>query len=487
MKYPIYSPTITPYTASVHKAIADGWISSQGEFIEKSRQKCAELLQVPYVVMVNNGTSATHLLYKALRFKYPSLSRIYVPDYVFVAVWNCALYEYPSSMISVLKTDPTTLNMCVDEDYILSLEPNAAVVIVHNVGNVVDVPRLQRLRSDLVFVEDCCEAFLETYEGRPTGTASLCAAVSFFGNKIVTTGEGGLWYTHDKELYDFIYKSCHHGMTSERYVYDVLGYNYRMTNLQAAFLYEQLLDIDAILDRKRRVQSRYISLFPNWMTTTGLWMNVLRIPGASYSKIAPQLRNYEIDSRPMFYSIHTHAHLQHISAVSTPIQHEEIVMIPSSPDLTAFDQVLIALTLRALVSGHTPPHVHRISSSNRSLLDAFVANDLPQTFRYFRTRTVDTCLNTHTLTLVATEGDRPIGYAHLDDRWIGVCVLPETQGRGYGSFLIELLLETARHMDISQVRLTVDLDNEVAIRLYNRMGFVVQESTETYHHMIKDL
>lgn len=482
LRYPIYTPDISNYTRSVREALDSGWISSQGEFIEKASTLVSARLGTPHVVLVNNGTSATHLLYKALKFKHPSIRKIYVPDYVFVAVWNCALYEYPADMIAVLPIDPVTLNPVFSE-----IEPHSAVVIVHNIGNVVNVPELQRQRPDLVFVEDCCEAFLETYEGRPTGTASLCAAVSFFGNKIVTTGEGGLWYTHDKELYDFIYKSCHHGMTSERYIYDVLGYNYRITNLQAAFLYDQLVDIDAILDRKRCVRARYESLLPGWMITTGLWMNVLRIPGASYSKIAAQLRIYGIDVRPMFYPIHSHSHLRCISADSPPIRHEEIVMIPSSPRLTAFDQVLIALTIRGVVSGQTPPHVHRISHSNRALLDAFVANDLPQTFRYFQTRSVDTCLDTHTLTLIATEGDRPIGYAHLDDRWIGVCILPETQGRGYGTFLVQLLLEIARHMEISQVRLTVDLNNEGAYRLYLRMGFVVQESTETYHHMIKDL
>lgn len=482
MQYPIYTPDISRYTSSLHSAIADGWISSQGEFIEKARAAAAAVLGSPYVVLVNNGTSATHLLYKALKFKHPDLRKIYVPDYVFAAVWNCALYEYPPEMLSVLPTDPVTLNPVFAD-----LEPNSAVVVVHNIGNVVNVPELRRQRPDLVVVEDCCEAFLETYEGRKTGTASLCAAVSFFGNKIVTTGEGGLWYTSDKELYDFIYKSCHHGMTSERYVYDVLGYNYRMTNLQAALLYDQLRDIDAILDWKREIRRRYDALLPGWMTTTGLWMNVLRIPGSSYPALAPLLHERGIDTRPMFYSIHTHAHLRKVPAVSSPIRHEELLMIPSSPGLTAIDQVLIASTLRALVDGHRPPKVHRITSSNRDLLDAFVANELPSTFRYFAKRSVDTCLETHTATLVATEGDRPLGYAHLDDRWIGVCVLPESQGRGYGSFLLHLVIDIARELGVSQVRLTVDRDNEVAYRLYCRRGFVVEASTDTYHRMTKDL
>jgi len=91
MHYPIYTPDISRYTTSIHKAIADGWISSPGEFIEKARTVSSAVLGSPYIVLVNNGTSATHLLYKALKFKHPNLRRIYVPDYVFAAVWNCAL------------------------------------------------------------------------------------------------------------------------------------------------------------------------------------------------------------------------------------------------------------------------------------------------------------------------------------------------------------------------------------------------------------
>lgn len=82
-------------------------------------------------------------------------------------------------MLHVLEMNPETLNMREDEEYIMGLEKDAAVVVVHNIGNVVNVPRLQRLRPDLIFVEDNCEAFLETYEDRKTGTASLCAAISF--------------------------------------------------------------------------------------------------------------------------------------------------------------------------------------------------------------------------------------------------------------------------------------------------------------------
>lgn len=483
MDYPIYTPDISKYTTSIVSAIQDGWISSQGAFIEKARERASAVIGSPYVVLVNNGTSATHLLYKSLKFKYPNLQRIYVPDYVFAAVWNCALYEYSPDILTVLPTDKTTLNPVFPNTF----PPNSALVVVHNIGNVVNVPALKRAHPDLVIVEDCCEAFLEEYEGQKTGTASLCGAVSFFGNKVITTGEGGLWYTNDKELYEFIYKSCHHGMTSERYVYDVLGYNYRMTNLQAALLYDQLGDIEAILGRKRAIRDTYVELLPGWMITGGLWMNVLRVPGVSYSTIAPFLRAYGIDTRPMFYSIHTHSHLRQITASSTPIDHSEVFMIPSSPTLTTYDQVYIAKTLQSVVKGRTPPTVHRMTVSNRSKLDAFIAQDLPSTFRYFATRTADTCLKTHTLTLIASEGDVDVGYAHLDDRWIGVCILPHYQGRGYGSFLLDFVIDFARTIGIPQVRLTVDITNEVAYAMYLRHGFVVQEQTDAFYRMTKDL
>lgn len=475
MQYPVYTPDIARYTTSITKAIADGWISSQGEFLELARKELSSRLGSPYVVLVNNGTSATHLLYKSIKFKHPEVKRIYVPDSVFVAVWNCALYEYSPEQIVVLPTNPMTLNPVFPDTF----PPHSALVVVHNIGNVVNVPELKRSHPGLVIVEDCCEAFLESYEGQITGTASLCAAVSFFGNKLVTTGEGGAWYTHDKDLYEIIYKSCHHGTTSERYVYDVLGYNYRMTNLQAALLTDQMRDIDGILERKCAVRNRYSTLLPEWLISSGLWMNVLRIPGGVS---ADRLRAVGIDTRPMFYPIHRHSHLRSITAESTDIGHADLVMIPSSPGLTSYDQAYIATAIRAVVKGRTPPVVHRITDANRSLLDAFVANEMPPTFRYFAKRTVDDCLRTHSLTLVVDN----VAYAHLDDRWVGVCVLPASQGKGIGSFLLDVLLAFAHVEGIAPLRLTVDKTNTVAYDLYRRRGFIVQDETEHIYRMTND-
>ena len=460
MKYPIYNPDIAGYTASAHAALNAGWVSSQGEYIDKACELIKKRINTPYAVLMNNGTSATHMLYKALRFKYPGISKIYVPNYVFVAVWNCALYEYSSDQIELMETDPKTLNMREDDAYLKSLDANSAVIVVHNVGNVVNVPRLKRIRPDIVFVEDCCEAFLETYEGKTTGTESMCAAVSFFANKLITSGEGGVFYTSDKDVYDFVYKSCHHGMTSERYIYNVLGYNYRMTNIQAAMLYDQLLDADAIIARKRAVYERYVKLFGEKTATTGIWMFIARLPGVSRTALAER----GTDTRPMFYPASRHTHLT-LKGAESPIEHENLIMLPSSPTLTEFDQVWIANVVQQVRTGIRL----EIVKATPSLIGAFCQTTLPPSFRYFSTRPVSVC-ESHTLTLIGLVDGVPAGYAHIDDRWVGLCILPEFQGKSFGRTLLNFVIDYARVRGIS-LRLSVDADNDPAISLYESVGF----------------
>jgi perosamine synthetase len=485
MRYPIYTPNTNPYVRSLHEAIDSGWVSSQGEFINKARTRLQELTGSPYVVMTNNGTSSTHLLYLSLKFKYPELKTIYVPNYVFVAVWNCALYEYPADMIRVMNVDPVTLNMPQDEAYLQSLEPNAAVVVVHNVGNVINVPRMKRIRPDLVFVEDVCEAFLERYEDSVVGTASLCAGVSFFANKTVTSGEGGAFYTADKELYDFIYKTCHHGMTSERYIYDTLGYNYRMTNLQAALLYDQLMDIDTILAKKRSVYTRYTRLFPNEVATTGIWMFIVRLPSVTDSKdMYRALASCGVDLRPMFYGIDTHSHLRALQAPPDNFHHEQLVMIPSSSTLTAFDQVYIASRIRQYTTSTLSPL--DLVQATPDLIREFASNEMPSTFRYFKNRVVPDCTASHIVTLVGTVDNNPVAYAHIDfeeKNWVGVCVLPAFQRKGYGRIMLQFLIDYARVVDIDTLSLTVDINNVGARELYTTLGFTVRDKTNTYFLM----
>ena len=334
---PIYQPRV--YKESVLKAIESGWVSSQGEFIQKTTDLLKETFNIPYVVLMNNGTSATHMLLKALKFKHPDIKKIYVPNNVFVAVWNVVLYDYDG--FEMLQMDPKTLNMRTDEEYILSLDSHSAVMVVHNVGNIVNVPRLKRLRPDLVFIEDNCEGLFGKYEDIYSGTseASLCSAVSFFANKTIMCGEGGAFFTHDKDVYDFVYCTINHGLSGKKYVYKELGYNYRMTNLQAALLYDQLVHKDEILHDKDVRFTLYEHLLRNAVsipqteenTQKSNWMFICGV-SKPYEEVEEYMKQKGIDIRPFFYDIRVHSHLKDKEG---PVFKTEktYIMLPSFPDL----------------------------------------------------------------------------------------------------------------------------------------------------------
>jgi len=255
----IYEPNIFNYKTSAISAIESEWISNHGEFIKKSTQKIKEIINVKYSILMANGTCSTHCLFLALKFKYPNISKIYVPNNCYVAAWNCVLMEYEKNILEVMKMDINTWNICVDEEYIKELQTNSAVLIVHNLGNIINVSRLKRIRPDLIFIEDNCEGFTGKYENIYSGTSesSLCSSISFYGNKIITTGEGGAFFTNDDDVYNYILKAYSQGMSSIRYLHDTHAYNYRMTNIEAGFLYDQLNDFERIINNKKRIFENY--------------------------------------------------------------------------------------------------------------------------------------------------------------------------------------------------------------------------------------
>jgi perosamine synthetase len=355
---PIYKPYLAPYKSSALKAIEDEWISNHGIYVDLATNALKELLGAKYCILMNNGTSTTHCLFKALKFKYPHISKLYVPNNVFIAPWNCALLEYTSEQLEVVKLDPLTMNMETSESYIKTLEENAAVVIVHNLGNIVNVPRLKRLRPDLIFVEDNCEGLFGKYEDQYSGSseASLCSAVSFYGNKTITTGEGGAFFTNDFDVYKFMKTYYSHGMSDVRYVHCIEGTNYRMTNIQAGFLYDQLNDIHTILQMKSRVYNTYKSLLTPHIESGSVrllshephtehshWIFSLFISGLNYNDFERYMNDKNVQVRPLFYDIHAHVHLQdiHKHESSSNQSISSGCMIPSYPELTTEEQMYI--------------------------------------------------------------------------------------------------------------------------------------------------
>jgi len=361
----IYQPDIEKYSVSAIHAIKTGWISNHGEYIEKTSSLLKRIFNVKHCILMANGTCATHCLFLAIKHKHPEIRKIYVPNNCYVAAHNSVLMEYEKYQLTVMRMDVNTWNIDTSEDYIKTLDVNSAIFIVHNLGNIVNVPRLKRIRPDLVFVEDNCEGIFGKYEGVYSGISesALCSSVSFYGNKIITSGEGGAFFTNDDDVYAYMKGVYSQGMSNVRYLHNVHAYNYRMTNVQAAFIYDQLNDLETILQNKQRVFENYRVLLRGLIdagkvrlfecekeTESSNWIFSVRLVGntATIEETTQFFIHNGVDIRPFFYPIHMHDHLSDF-VVDDPVSallNKEVIMIPSSPTITEEDQKKVVEVIR---------------------------------------------------------------------------------------------------------------------------------------------
>ncbi len=345
---PIYQPYFTKKNLDyAHKAIDSGWVSSQGEYLDLTKNKLKEILQCKKLILTNNGTSATHLLAIALKYKYPHITKIIVPNNVYVAAWNSFLYDKNYKLLPI-DSNLNTWNIDTSKLEHL-LDKNTAVLIVHNIGNVINVPKLKRQFPDTIFLEDNCEGFLGKYEEKFTGTECFVSSISFFGNKTITSGEGGAFITNDDDVFEHINKVKNQGQTNKKYIHDVLGYNYRMTNLQAAILYGQLESLSEIKEKKHNIFELYrkkLSCLDNVVfqeveenTEHSEWFFGLRFVDFDLNKKKDlELYLYEIgiETRPMFYDLTKHKHFSSYELDNTnSVQlNNQCLLLPSYPELT---------------------------------------------------------------------------------------------------------------------------------------------------------
>lgn len=346
-RIPIYKPYLTKRSVSYAKdAIDSGWISSIGEYLERATEELKSLTNSKYAVLVNNGTAATHLCVRALKRKYPDTKRVFVPSACYVAAYNCLMYDNNNWILESSDINIDTWNMAIPKH-----NPDDAIMAVHNLGNIID---LQNVSCPII--EDSCESFFANVKN----PKSLCSSLSFFGNKNVTSGEGGAVLTDDEETFVFIKKIMGQGQTAQRYVHDELGYNYRMTNIQAAILLGQLENYEHIHNKKRDVFRIYNNILKNidGIRTQKIeidhsfWIYGVRLLGSkSYQKNKEFLNSAGIDVRPMFYPSTTHKHVN-VAGEHKNINliHDEIVLLPSYPELTVKQIEYICSKIKELIN-----------------------------------------------------------------------------------------------------------------------------------------
>jgi perosamine synthetase len=301
----------------VLEALDSTWISSNGRFIGAFEDAFADRCGVRHAVAVNTGTAALHVALLALRVG-PG-DEVIVPALTYVASAAAVLYcggipVFAESDASTGNIDPSALEQLITPR-------TKAIMVVHLYGHPVDIDPVRALaqRHGLPVIEDAAEAHGAEYKGRLVGTLGEIATFSFYGNKIISCGEGGMVVTDDCSLADKVRKLRGQGQdTTRRYWFDEVGFNYRLTNVAAAIGLAQTEQLDWHVGRRREIAAQYaarLSGHPHVRaieepphTRSAFWMNsvVLRDSApADRDSVIAALAARGIETRPFFYPCHT--------------------------------------------------------------------------------------------------------------------------------------------------------------------------------------
>lgn len=280
------------------QAMASGWISGSGEFLDKFEEKFARYIGVDHAITCSSGTAALMLAYHALGVN--GESKVIVPDETFIATYNMA-------RVFTQQVEP----QAVDRDtWTLPLKEikGAYGVGVHLYGNPCDMGDIYKHKFP--FIEDCAQSLGSKFKGKMCGSYGLASIFSFHGSKMLTTGEGGMVCTDNDEMAKRVRHLKSQAMTTP-YHHTGMGYNFRMTNLQAAIGLAQLERIDEMTERKmemtkfynEHLSKEFVRQKDQRNSRVVHWANAYRHPRAP--KVREVLKDMGIETRPGFLGDNT--------------------------------------------------------------------------------------------------------------------------------------------------------------------------------------
>jgi len=345
---PISSPYIDNKAKKyVNKCLNTNWISSQGEYVKKLEKSLAKYHNAKYCIVTSSCTAALHLAIKSLNLG--KGDEIICPDLTFIAPANMIVLS--GAKIQLVDVDPETF--AIDHNQIERKinKKTKAIMVVHQMGHSADMDPITRLakKYKLKIIEDNAESIGGSYKGKKLGTIGDVATLSFFANKIITTGEGGAVITNSKKIAERTYILRDHGMSKvKKYLHLDLGYNYRMTNMQAAIGFSQVKNLNKILKKRNKqllIYNKYlkniknirIRSFKDWCTPAH-WLMTITIKKKNLrNKILKYLYNNGIDARPMINPVSHALHFKNIFRNEKFINSESIsvnsIHLPSSTNL----------------------------------------------------------------------------------------------------------------------------------------------------------
>ncbi|WP_279306060.1 aminotransferase class I/II-fold pyridoxal phosphate-dependent enzyme, partial [Leptospira ellisii] len=346
--------------AYVTECIRTSWISSQGKYVREFENIFKEKMKVAGALAVSNGTVALHLALAALGIR--EGDEVIVPNFTFAASVNAILYAGAVPVLADI--DPKTWNLSAETIRPLLTERTKAIMPVHLYGHPCDMDPILKLarEKDLFVVEDCAEALGSKYKGNEVGSLGDAATFSFFGNKTITTGEGGMVLFRNPEFAERAAILRDHGMSKEkRYWHIEVGFNYRMTNLQAALGVAQMERLDYFVSRKRSIAEYYNSIMKDMIGITlppeevwawnSYWLYTFLLPEGNERRntLTDRMNLDGIETRPVFYPIHImppyRNYIRRDLSVSESISGRGF-SLPSSVNLTEEDMYRVGDSLR---------------------------------------------------------------------------------------------------------------------------------------------
>lgn len=358
----------------VDDALDQGWVSTGGAYITELEEKLAEFLQVKKTAAVQSGTSALHLSLIACGVQPGDM--VIVPTLTFIAAVNPVRYQFAEPVFmdcdDSLCMDPQKLrcfceNECVTEDGQLKHKATGktvkAIVVVHVFGNMADMEAIMDIAQEfhLKVIEDATEALgtqytKGRYAGKFAGTIGDFGAYSFNGNKIITTGGGGAVTAKDPtEVEHLKYLSTQAKDDPHFYIHNEVGYNYRMTNLQAALGVAQMEELPEFIHRKQKNYGLYQQLLQEFSsgtllsfregTSSNQWfyslkLDMEKLQGKNMRDVITTLQERGVQTRAIWGLIHEQLPYQNAIAYEmekAPYYSSCILNIPSSTQITDDD------------------------------------------------------------------------------------------------------------------------------------------------------
>jgi perosamine synthetase len=296
-----------------YRALKSKWISSRGEFVQKFEQKFKNFFKGGFPLAVSNGTTALELAIKSLGIQ--NGDEIIVPNFTFAASVNSILNCNVTPVLTDVEQDTWTIKLSEIKKKVT--KKTKAIMIVHIYGQSCRIDEIKAFakKKKLFLIEDCAEALGAKYKGRLVGLDGDCSCHSFYANKTITTGEGGMVVFKKKTHFNKAQIIKNHGMSKKKYFHEYIGSNYRITNIQAAIGFSQMNKINKLISMRKAIFKNYDDLLNNkyfykiprnnW-STNSYWLYYIIIKKKiNRKKIIDKLLLKGIEVSPTFYPLNT--------------------------------------------------------------------------------------------------------------------------------------------------------------------------------------